>query len=321
MSEINIYINDEDKVRVKDDTQIIKMKGDKGEALRFEDLTPEQKAELKGPKGDKGEDGKSATAETAYHTLLNGNVWCKDSTIDNVLVSMISHLNKPFPRTEFIPLSADAVTNGQTVVRVTGEPHYSVKVLGNDVDVFPITESGNGSVTIQPLGEDDVKLSYHNYLGDKVGEVTIKGEPSVHEVAPDDTYENNGLKYSLYGRNLEINVSGSTYPLDRYDADAAKGLQLFGKWGSDAIETITLKSKTPAAIMFTQSSINGYNNQPIYVESPEIIKIKNLDRGTTLNIGTKAQGVQLNTFDNTDITWNNIEHRYESTGIAVLDQL
>ena len=29
MSEINIYINDEDKVRVKDDTQIIKMKGDK----------------------------------------------------------------------------------------------------------------------------------------------------------------------------------------------------------------------------------------------------------------------------------------------------
>lgn len=57
MSEINIYINDEDKVTVKDDTQIIKMKGDKGEALRFEDLTEAQKAELKGPKGDKGEDG------------------------------------------------------------------------------------------------------------------------------------------------------------------------------------------------------------------------------------------------------------------------
>lgn len=52
MSEINIYINDEDKVKVKDDTQIIKMKGDRGQALRFEDLTEEQKAELKGPKGD-----------------------------------------------------------------------------------------------------------------------------------------------------------------------------------------------------------------------------------------------------------------------------
>lgn len=57
MSEINIYINDEDKVTVKDDTQIIKMKGDRGQALRYEDLTEAQKAELKGPKGDKGEDG------------------------------------------------------------------------------------------------------------------------------------------------------------------------------------------------------------------------------------------------------------------------
>lgn len=58
MSEINIYINDEDKVTVKDDTQIIKMKGDKGDrglALRYEDLTEAQKAELKGPKGDKGD--------------------------------------------------------------------------------------------------------------------------------------------------------------------------------------------------------------------------------------------------------------------------
>lgn len=57
MSTINIYINDEDKVTVKDDTQIIKMKGDRGEALRYEDLTEAQKAELKGPKGDKGDDG------------------------------------------------------------------------------------------------------------------------------------------------------------------------------------------------------------------------------------------------------------------------
>ena len=52
MSVINIYVNDENKVNVKDDTQIIKIKGDKGDQMRYEDLTPEQKAELKGPKGD-----------------------------------------------------------------------------------------------------------------------------------------------------------------------------------------------------------------------------------------------------------------------------
>lgn len=69
---INIYMGAEDKVNVKDATQIIKLQGPKGdpgpkgedgvqgpkgEPLRFEDLTEAQKLELKGEKGDKGEQG------------------------------------------------------------------------------------------------------------------------------------------------------------------------------------------------------------------------------------------------------------------------
>ena len=69
---INIYMGTEDKVNVKDNTQIIKLQGPKGdpgpkgedgvqgpkgEPLRFEDLTEAQKLELKGDKGDKGEQG------------------------------------------------------------------------------------------------------------------------------------------------------------------------------------------------------------------------------------------------------------------------
>lgn len=69
---INIYMGEEDKVSVKDNTQIIKLQGPKGdpgpkgedgvqgpkgEPLRFEDLTEAQKLELKGEKGDKGEQG------------------------------------------------------------------------------------------------------------------------------------------------------------------------------------------------------------------------------------------------------------------------
>ncbi len=34
--------------------------GEKGDPLRFEDLTPTQKAELKGDKGDKGDSGDDA---------------------------------------------------------------------------------------------------------------------------------------------------------------------------------------------------------------------------------------------------------------------
>lgn len=69
---INIYMGTEDKVNVKDATQIIKLQGPKGdpgpkgedgvqgpkgEPLRFDDLTEAQKLELKGKKGDKGEQG------------------------------------------------------------------------------------------------------------------------------------------------------------------------------------------------------------------------------------------------------------------------
>lgn len=69
---INIYMGEEDKVNVKDATQIIKLQGPKGEPgpkgedgvqgpkgepLRFEELTETQKLELKGDKGDKGEQG------------------------------------------------------------------------------------------------------------------------------------------------------------------------------------------------------------------------------------------------------------------------
>ena len=69
---INIYMGAEDKVNVKDNTQIIKLQGPKGdpgpkgedgvqgpkgEPLRFEELTEEQKLELKGEKGDTGENG------------------------------------------------------------------------------------------------------------------------------------------------------------------------------------------------------------------------------------------------------------------------
>lgn len=69
---INIYMGTEDKVNVKDATQIIKLQGPKGdpgpkgedgvqgpkgEPFHFDDLTEAQKLELKGEKGDKGEQG------------------------------------------------------------------------------------------------------------------------------------------------------------------------------------------------------------------------------------------------------------------------
>lgn len=58
---INIYMNADDKVDVKDKAQIIKLQGppgkpgSKGDPFRYEDFTPDQLEALKGPKGDKGD--------------------------------------------------------------------------------------------------------------------------------------------------------------------------------------------------------------------------------------------------------------------------
>ena len=69
MNDINVYVDAEDNINIKDDKQIIKLqvrfedltesqkqqlKGEKGDPLRFEDLTESQKQQLKGEKGDPG---------------------------------------------------------------------------------------------------------------------------------------------------------------------------------------------------------------------------------------------------------------------------
>lgn len=38
-------------------------KGEKGDAMTFEDLTPEQKEELRGPKGEKGDSGEVSSID------------------------------------------------------------------------------------------------------------------------------------------------------------------------------------------------------------------------------------------------------------------
>lgn len=101
---INIYMGAEDKVNVKDATQIIKLQGPKGEPgpkgedgvqgpkgepLRFEDLTEAQKLELKGEKGDKGEQGDNVNAEVVAkikNLLLDNNVFVHSDSLEGILL-------------------------------------------------------------------------------------------------------------------------------------------------------------------------------------------------------------------------------------------
>lgn len=105
---INIYMNADDKVSVKDNTQIIKLQGPKGdpgpkgEPFKYSDFTPEQLNALKGPKGDtgengeqgpKGEQGDNVNLETVAkikNLLLDNNVFVKSDSLEGILLEFIT---------------------------------------------------------------------------------------------------------------------------------------------------------------------------------------------------------------------------------------
>lgn len=298
------------------------LKGDKGDPFRYEDFTPEQLTALKGPKGDKGEDGRdgaSATADNAHQLLLQGNVWCESASVDDVLTALIGNMGKPFPRTEFKTLTIPSVIQGQQVVSVTGEPHYSVKVVGNDTP-FTLDSTGACTINIPPLGEDDVRLTYHNFIGEKVGETVIAG---IHEdtKTPDETYEENGVKYALFGRNLEINVVNFTGSFE-------KNFKFLGKWQVSAIDNILIKASRPTVLKIgawydrsysiKDVSDNLIGNIPILVNNPKNLVFENNDKNDNpVKLGSVAYGTSDVRFTSSQIEWSDSKHKYVNTGDAI----
>ena len=288
--------------------------GPKGDPFRYEDFTPDQLEALKGPKGDKGKDGASATADNAHQLLLQGNVWCESASVDDVLTALIGNMGKPFPRTEFKALAVPSVIHGQQVVAVTGEPHYSVKVVGSDTP-FTLDSTGACTVTIPPLGEDDIKLTYHNFTGAKVGAYKIAG---VQTGAPaDDTLTDRDIKYELFGSALKINATNyEDTDFSRYQGQGFTFIP--SAWANKSISSIQIKSSVPVVLYCNQPINNNVSSQqiPIYVTNPQNISFKTNDLTwyRTLNIGTLEQGLQQTTFNYTELIWSDTEHRYIGTG-------
>ena len=274
--------------------------GLKGDPFRYEDFTPDQLEALKGPKGDKGEDGRdgtSATADNAKALLLQGNVWCESASVDDVLTALIGNMGKPFPRTEFKPLTIPSVIQGQQVVSVTGEPHYSVKVLGNDTP-FTLDSTGACPVTIPPLGEDDIKITYHNFTGAKVADYTIKGVSNEHA---DAEYTENGIVYKLYGDVLKMNITNNTVN-GNFNVNPKR-------W---KISTMTMYANKPT-VLNLGDNWNSYG--PYYIETPENVTFKGFNNNMHITIATSTQGSETMAFDMNIIEWDATNHRYINTGV------
>ena len=280
--------------------------GPKGAPFQYEDFTPDQLEALKGPKGDKGEDGRdgaSATADNAHQLLLQGNVWCESARVDDVLTALIGNMGKPFPRTEFKPLAIPSVSQGQQVVAVTGEPHYSVKVVGNDTP-FTLDSTGACTVTIPPLGEDDINLTYHDFTGAKVADYTIKGVSNEHA---DAEYTENGIVYKLYGDVLKMNITNNTVN-GNFNVNPKR-------W---KISTMTMYANKPT-VLNLGDNWNSYG--PYYIETPENVTFKGFNNNMHITIATSTQGSETMAFDMNIIEWDATNHRYINTGVRNADHL
>lgn len=295
------------------------IKGENGQDGRngADGLSAYDIAQLNGFKGTQKEWLESlkagAVADEAHTMLLNGNMWCESNSIADVLAAVISNLGKAFPRTEFKPLTVPNVFRGQRAITVSGEPHYIVKVA--DVGTpFEIGDNGECVISVEPLGDDDVKLTYHNFTGDKVGDYTIQGVLDENAAQPDETYEELGSKYSKYGRKLVINVTNQKTTND-WSRD---NFNFFGKWDRnafDSIEIVTNSKKKQTLNLIIERP--GLPTVPVFVNKPELITFSSLTHpngNTTMSVGSKEYGIYPVNVLKTLVEWSTADNRYINTG-------
>lgn len=261
-----------------------------------------------------------AVADEARTMLLNGNVWCKSNSIADVLAAVISNLGKTFPRTEFKQLTVGTVLKGQRVIAVEGEPHYFVKVAGMETQ-FEIDDNGTGSISIEPLGVDDVHLTYHNFIGEKVGTATVQGV-TTGEQAPDDTFEENGVTFKLYGRKVVINATAYTGNDNSGYYQGEPKFNFFGKWNKGDVDTIEIYANKPRVLFLNTSTLalkaDDLKGKVILVRDPKNISFKtgnDWENNQAFVIGTLEHGTyQVDIRGMNAITWDEATHRYKNTG-------
>ena len=207
---------------------------------------------LRGPKGEKGEDGQRgergekgeqglrgpkgepASAEQAAELLKQKNVYLADSSVETVLAKLVELLGDSITVT-YKPIEYIQPLVGQAFIDLRGEPHFKVSVDGGEKRVF---ESDNMRVPIAPFGVANILVKYYDLADREVGSAEIKGV-EVHSNA-DDTFEENGVRYALFGRKLEIDVTNLT---------GTNSLKVLGQWLVTQIDSILIKTSKKVSLI------------------------------------------------------------------------
>lgn len=147
---------------------------------------------LKGTNGSPGLPGKDASAQGAYEMLLGLNVYCENSTPNEVLKGLIRGLSdvikKPFKQLEF-----DRPVKGQTYINVYGTPHFKVALLGKGAAAgASIGDDGRARLDLDnPFMSEDIQLEYFNLLGNIVGTYRVSGYNDVKTTIDNYEFANN----------------------------------------------------------------------------------------------------------------------------------
>lgn len=281
---------------------------------------------LRGPRGEKGEDGQRgergekgeqgligpkgepASAERAAELLKQKNVYLPDASVETVLAKLVElfgdSINVTYKPIEYIqPLV------GQEFIDLRGEPHFKVSVDGGEKRVF---ESDNMRVPIAPFGVANILVKYYDLADREVGSAEIKGV-EVHSNA-DDTFEENNVRYALFSRKLEVDVTNFT---------GTNYIKVLGKWLVTQIDSVLIKTSKNVNVITMEGSFRDNNNNtigdiPIVVEHPQNVTFANGDNiSFPIKIGTLQDGVNNVLFQSSRIEWSDSKHKYISTGSAV----
>lgn len=268
----------------------------------------------RGPEGPQGKEGKQgpkgepASAERAAELLKQKNVYLPDASVETVLAKLVELFDDSI-NVAYKPIEYVQPLVGQAFIDLRGEPHFKVSVDGGEKRVF---ESDNMRVPIEPFGAANILVKYYDLADREVGSAEIKGV-EVHSNA-DDTFEENGVRYALFGRKLEIDVTNFT---------GNNYIKVLGKWLVTQIDNILIKTSKNVQVITMEGSFRDNNNNtigdiPIVVEKPQNVTFANGDNiSFPIKIGTLQDGVNNVLFQSSQIEWSDSKHKYISTGSAV----
>lgn len=281
---------------------------------------------IRGPKGEKGEDGQRgergekgeqgirgpkgepASAERAAELLKQKNVYLPDASVETVLAKLVEVLGDSINVT-YKPIEYVQPLVGQAFIDLRGEPHFKVSVDGGEKRVF---ESDNMRVPIEPFGVANILVKYYDLADREVGSAEIKGAAVSSDA--DDTFEENNVRYALFGRKLEVDVTNFT---------GNQYIKMFGKWLVTQIDSVVIKTSKNVHIVTMEGSFRDNNNNaigdiPIVVETPQKVIFANGDNiPFPIKVGTLQYGVDYIRFQSSQLEWSDSAHKYINTGGAV----